>query len=83
MAQMTAECMRCGVGIPSELIQCPSCGFALGSGEAPEAWMGEIIDGKYEVEEILGVGGMGMVFKARRQMIGDEVALKILFQTEI
>ena len=79
MAQSTSGCMRCGVEIPPELIQCPSCGFALGSGEAPEAWMGETIDGKYEVEEILGVGGMGMVFKARRKMIGDEVALKILF----
>lgn len=80
MAQSTtAKCMRCEVAIPPELIQCPSCGFALGSGEAPEAWMGETIDGKYEVEEILGVGGMGMVFKARRRMINDEVALKILF----
>jgi len=41
--------------------------------------MGETIDGKYEVEELLGAGGMGMVFKARRALLGDEVALKILF----
>jgi len=41
--------------------------------------MGETIDGKYEVEELLGAGGMGMVFRARRALLGDEVALKILF----
>ncbi len=41
--------------------------------------MGRVVDGKYEIEEILGVGGMGMVFKARRTLIGDHVALKVLF----
>ena len=71
--------MRCHEPIPSECVQCPHCGYELGSGEAPEAWMGETINGKYEVEEILGVGGMGMVFRATRSFIGDEVALKILF----
>ena len=41
--------------------------------------MGETLHGKYLIEEILGVGGMGMVFKATRLLIGDEIALKILF----
>ena len=79
MSQAPQACMRCNSPIPMEMVQCPTCGSPLGSGEAPEAWMGETIDGKYEIEEILGVGGMGMVFKARRLLIGDEVALKILF----
>lgn len=79
MSQQPQPCIRCEHPIPLELVRCPSCGSNLGSGEAPEAWMGEVIDGKYEVEEILGVGGMGMVFRARRRMIDDQVALKILF----
>ena len=79
MSQQPQPCIQCEYLIPVELVQCPSCGSSLGSGEAPEAWMGEVIDGKYEVEEILGVGGMGMVFRARRRIIGDQVALKILF----
>lgn len=72
-------CMQCGHPVQPEHVQCQQCGFELGSGEAPEAWLGELIDHKYLIEEILGVGGMGMVFKARRQLIGDMVALKILF----
>lgn len=79
MSSAPQPCMRCQELIPSELVQCPHCGYELGSGEAPEAWMGETINRKYEVEEILGVGGMGMVFRATRSFIGDEVALKILF----
>jgi eukaryotic-like serine/threonine-protein kinase len=79
MSQTPQPCMQCEYLIPVELVQCPSCGSPLGSGEAPEAWMGEVLDGKYEVEEILGIGGMGMVFRARRNLINDQVALKILF----
>lgn len=72
-------CLKCELPLSIEHVSCPHCGFALGNGEAPEAWMGEVIDGKYELEELLGAGGMGMVFRARRALIGDEVALKILF----
>ena len=37
------------------------------------------IDGKYIIEGVLGVGGMGMVFSARRTLVGDRVALKLLY----
>lgn len=79
MSKIEHPCLSCYQPLPIEVVSCPYCGFALGNGEAPEAWMGEIIDGKYEVEELLGAGGMGMVFRARRALLGDEVALKILF----
>ena len=79
MSSTAHPCMQCQRPLGIEFVQCPYCGFALGNGEAPEAWMGEILDSKYEIEEVLGVGGMGMVFKATRSLIGDEVALKILF----
>ena len=79
MSSSSLPCMRCQGPIPPELVQCPHCQYPLGSGEAPEAWMGETLHNKYLIEEILGVGGMGMVFRAQRLFIGDEVALKILF----
>jgi serine/threonine protein kinase len=39
---------------------------------------GTVVDGRYEIVEPLAEGGMGAVFRARRRLLGDEVALKIV-----
>jgi serine/threonine-protein kinase len=39
---------------------------------------GEILDGKYRIERILGVGGMGMVVAARHLQLDERVAIKFL-----
>ena len=39
---------------------------------------GTIVDGRYEIVEPLAEGGMGAVFRARRRLLGDEVAIKIV-----
>ena len=39
---------------------------------------GTIIDGRYEILAPLAEGGMGAVFKARRRLLGDDVAIKIV-----
>lgn len=39
---------------------------------------GSIVDGRYEIIEALAEGGMGAVFRARRRLLGDEVAIKIV-----
>jgi serine/threonine-protein kinase len=40
----------------------------------------EILGGKYEVERIIGVGGMGVVVAALHKQLGRRVAIKFLFQ---
>jgi serine/threonine protein kinase len=40
--------------------------------------VGTICDGRYEIVEPLAEGGMGAVFRARRRLLCDEVALKIV-----
>ena len=39
---------------------------------------GTILDNRYEIGEPLAEGGMGAVFRARRRLLGDEVAIKML-----
>ena len=42
---------------------------------------GAILDGKYEIRGRLGAGGMGEVYLARRRMLGDDVAVKVVRPT--
>ncbi len=72
-------CPRCGATVRADASHCGSCGTPQTKDDPPESWVGRTVDGKYRVERILGVGGMGMVFAARRVLVGDEVALKVLF----
>ncbi|MFL6257506.1 MAG: protein kinase domain-containing protein [Pyrinomonadaceae bacterium] len=46
--------------------------------EAGDSLVGRVLDGKYEIIAPLGSGGMGAVYRARRVLIGDEVAVKVL-----
>jgi len=43
--------------------------------------IGSVIDGRYEILSLLAEGGMGAVFRARRILLGDEVALKVIRAT--
>src|SRR5262245_27429378 len=45
---------------------------------ASVALTGKTLDQKYYLESKLGVGGMGTVYRARRLLIGDMVAVKVL-----
>lgn len=40
--------------------------------------IGQILDGRYEVLAPLAEGGMGAVYRARRVLLGDEVAIKVV-----
>lgn len=44
----------------------------------PTSFVGTVLDGQYQIESLLGKGGMGAVYLARHILLGDRVAIKIL-----
>jgi serine/threonine protein kinase len=42
------------------------------------AWLGKIVDGRYKVMEVLGRGGMGVVYRVEHLRMGKVAAMKVL-----
>src|SRR6266851_5028908 len=69
---------------------CPVCqekfddslSFCLKDGAVLEedsgSFVGTVLDGQYQIEALLGKGGMGAVYRARHILLGDRVAIKLL-----
>src|SRR5215218_2477520 len=76
-------CTNCGErtsagGLRVSADSVPTVEQGASGGPDEDPLLGRVLDGKYEIVAPLGVGGMGSVYRARRVLIGDEVAVKVL-----
>src|SRR5439155_630011 len=80
-------CSRCHArNIPGDAVVSPNCGGTLVSDEAPQPPMPEELEralkrdlgGQFQINELLGRGGMSLVYLAYELQLNRPVALKVL-----
>jgi eukaryotic-like serine/threonine-protein kinase len=69
-------CTACNEKYDDSVSFCPVDGEVL-EGD-PASIVGTVLDGQYQMEALLGKGGMGAVYQARHILLGDRVAIKVL-----
>jgi eukaryotic-like serine/threonine-protein kinase len=78
-APAEAYCPSCDSSFSADLAVCPSDGTQLVSFPATtDDLVGRVIDGRFEIREQLGKGGMGTVYRALQRSVGREVAIKVI-----
>jgi serine/threonine-protein kinase len=70
------NCLKCKQPIDSQLEACPHCAERVTNFQ--RTYSARLIDGKYQILDRLGVGGMGEIFKVRHIHLNELRVIKIM-----
>jgi serine/threonine protein kinase len=75
------KCPQCGSSYENTIAFCPADGTRteeLTSVAPPDTLIGTVIDGRYRIEQRIGQGGMGVVYRATHVVLRKPFALKLI-----
>ena len=79
LTDMRNICLRCGAKFGSRAEYCPHDGGLLVTDEEiADPLMGTVLLEQFRIEEQIGTGGMGTVYRAHQTTVGRDVAIKVL-----
>ena len=79
VAELVRVCKSCMESGPDGATFCPKCGDELVAiRRMPDMYLNEKVGGKYRIAEKIGQGGMGVVYLAVNDDLGQKVAVKFL-----
>ena len=81
MPEPGRRCAKCGESFGAEVLYCPRDGSPLTSRKtelSEDPYVGLIIAGELRLDQLIGIGAMGRVYRAHEVGIERDVAVKIL-----
>jgi len=76
---MRKICLRCGSKFGSRADYCPHDGSQLVTDEEiADPLLGSVLLEQFRIDEQIGTGGMGTVYRAHQTTVGRDVAIKVL-----
>jgi len=79
LTDMRKICLRCGSKFGSRSEYCPHDGSRLVTDdEIVDPLLGSVLLEQFRIDEQIGTGGMGTVYRAHQTTVGRDVAIKVL-----
>src|SRR5438105_14235535 len=74
----TKVCVYCGTPLSVTPTRNPNLGFGFASRPQRDPLIARTVAGRFKVEELIGQGGMGKVYRARHLSLDRLICLKML-----